>query len=32
MTYAVVAPDHPNINDFIEPLHKKQCIEYIENA
>jgi leucyl-tRNA synthetase len=32
MTYAVLAPDHPHINDFIEPEHSKACLKYIHNA
>ncbi len=32
MTYAVLAPDHPHINDFIEPSHEKDCLKYIKEA
>jgi leucyl-tRNA synthetase len=32
MTYAVMAPDHPNVSDFVEASHKKECEAYIENA
>jgi len=32
MTYAVLAPDHPHINDFIEPTYEKDCLKYIEEA
>ena len=32
MTYAVIAPDHPHITDFIEPTHAQACEKYIEDA
>lgn len=30
MTYAVMAPDHPNVMDFITDEHKLDCLSYIE--
>ena len=32
MTYAVLAPDHKNVNDFITPEQYKACLEYIDNS
>ncbi len=32
MTYAVIAPDHPEISKFITEEQKKTCQEYIENT
>lgn len=32
MTYAVLAPDHKNVMDFITPEQKETCLEYIDNA
>ncbi len=32
MTYAVVAPDHPHVEDFIEDSEKEACQKYIEMA
>lgn len=32
MTYAVVAPDHPNVSDFITDAQKLDCQTYIEQA
>ncbi len=32
MTYAVLAPDHPNVQDFITKEQEKACNEYIETA
>jgi hypothetical protein len=32
MTYAVLAPDHKNINDFITVKQKNDCLKYIDEA
>jgi len=32
MTYAVLAPDHPSVNDFITEKQKSDCEAYIENT
>ena len=32
MTYAVIAPDHPHVTDFIEDSHKLECDVYIEKT
>ncbi len=32
MTYAVLAPDHPQVNDFITKEQKVNCEKYISNA
>lgn len=32
MTYAVIAPDHPNVEDFITDENKAECEEYIKKA
>jgi leucyl-tRNA synthetase len=32
MTYAVLAPDHPQVMDFITPKQKKICLDYIDNS
>ncbi|MBS8122445.1 class I tRNA ligase family protein [Candidatus Vampirococcus lugosii] len=32
MTYAVVAPDHKNINNFIKKDFEKDCFDYIEKS
>jgi hypothetical protein len=32
MTFAVVAPDHKQIDDFITPEYKETCINYISNS
>jgi leucyl-tRNA synthetase len=32
MTYAVLAPDHESVNDFITPEQKDACLKYIDNA
>jgi leucyl-tRNA synthetase len=32
MTYAVIAPDHESINDFITPEQKESCEKYISDA
>ncbi len=32
MTYAVLAPDHKNVMDFITPEQFDSCMEYIDNA
>lgn len=32
MTYAVLAPDHKDIMDFISPKEEKSCLKYIENS
>jgi hypothetical protein len=32
MTYAVLAPDHKNIKDFITEENKIECEKYIEIA
>ncbi|MCH2188876.1 class I tRNA ligase family protein [Candidatus Gracilibacteria bacterium] len=32
MTYAVLAPDHPKVSDFITNEHKKVCEEYITHS
>ncbi len=32
MTYAVLAPDHPQVLDFITPEQKKACLDYIDNS
>ncbi len=32
MTYAVLAPDHKNVEDFITTEQKEACLEYIDNA
>lgn len=30
MTYAVLAPDHPKVEDFITPEQRESCTKYIE--
>jgi len=32
MTYVVIAPDHPNINFFINKKYYNQCKEYIDKS
>ena len=32
MTYAVIAPDHKDVNDFITEEQYTECVEYIEKA
>jgi leucyl-tRNA synthetase len=32
MTYAVIAPDHPEVEKFITEEQKKVCEKYIEDA
>lgn len=32
MTYAVLAPDHPQVLDFITEENKKECLDYIKKA
>jgi leucyl-tRNA synthetase len=32
MTYAVIAPDHKDIQDFITPEQKEACDKYISDA
>lgn len=32
VTYVVVAPDHPNVEDFITEEHKKDCNHYIKHT
>jgi leucyl-tRNA synthetase len=32
MTYAVLAPDHKSVSDFITPEQKEICEKYIDNA
>jgi leucyl-tRNA synthetase len=32
MTYAVLAPDHHKINDFITEKQKNACLKYIDEA
>lgn len=32
MTYAVLAPDHPSVDDYITESQKKDCLEYINKA
>lgn len=32
MTYAVIAPDHNDVHDFIESAHHDECIAYIKKA
>jgi len=32
MTYAVLAPDHPQVLDFITPEQKEICLQYIEKS
>lgn len=32
MTYAVIAPDHPQVLEFIKESEKKFCLDYIESA
>lgn len=32
MTYAVIAPDHESINDFITEEQKAECLKYLETA
>ena len=32
MTYAVIAPDHPKVFDFITSEQKKSCLEYIDKT
>lgn len=32
MTFAVVAPDHKQIDDFITPEYRETCINYISNS
>jgi hypothetical protein len=32
MTYAVLAPDHKDVLDFITPEKKNACIKYIEDS
>lgn len=32
MTYAVIAPDHPQVGDFITSENKEACESYIKTA
>ena len=32
MTYAVIAPDHADVSDFITDKQKNECLQYIDNA
>lgn len=32
MTYAVIAPDHPDVHDFIEDSHSEKSLAYIKKA
>jgi hypothetical protein len=32
MTYAVIAPDHADVLDFITEEQKNDCLQYINNA
>lgn len=32
MTYAVMAPDHPHVSDFIEDSHRSECEKYIADV
>lgn len=32
MTYAVLAPDHKDVNSFITEEYKKSCLNYIDNS
>jgi len=32
MTYAVIAPDHPDVHNFIESSHSDDCLSYIKKA
>jgi leucyl-tRNA synthetase len=32
MAFAVIAPDHKEVNDFITSENKKECQEYIKNT
>ena len=32
MTYAVLAPDHHHVSEFISPKQKDSCLKYIDNA
>lgn len=32
MTYAVIAPDHPDVREFIEDENWVECEEYIDRA
>ncbi len=32
MTYAVLAPDHPNVEVFITPDHRQRCESYIADV
>lgn len=32
MTYAVLAPDHPHVEDFLDSKQKDECLRYIESA
>jgi len=32
MTYAVLAPDHKDVMDFITPEQKEICLKYIEDS
>lgn len=32
MTYAVIAPDHPDVHNFIEDSHSEESLAYIKKA
>jgi leucyl-tRNA synthetase len=32
MTYAVLAPDHNGVSDFITPEQSKECLKYIDDS
>jgi leucyl-tRNA synthetase len=32
MTYAVLAPDYPQVLEFITPEQKEICLKYIDDA
>ncbi len=32
MTYAVLAPDHPKVGDFLAPEQKETCLKYINEV
>jgi hypothetical protein len=32
MTYAVLAPDHKDVNDYITDEYRKECEAYIKKA
>jgi leucyl-tRNA synthetase len=32
MSYAVIAPDHKDVEKFIQPEYKQECEKYIQEA